>query len=65
MSNGMRTAASLEEYLTALLAKVDQGLVTWSCTEEEPFGWRSTVDLEPTDVWDLLPQYRKFGHVLG
>lgn len=58
-------AGSLEEYLTALLDKVDQGLVTWSCTDEESFGWRSTVDLEPTDVWDLLPQYRVFGHVLG
>ncbi|TDM06534.1 MAG: hypothetical protein C4K60_18580 [Ideonella sp. MAG2] len=58
-------AGSLTEYLTALLDQVDRGLVIWSGTDQEPLGWRSGVDLEITNVWDLLPQYRKYGNVLG
>jgi cell wall assembly regulator SMI1 len=58
-------AASLSEYFHALLDKVDQGLVVWSRTDQDELCWRSVMDQEPIEHWQLLPRYRSFGYVFG
>jgi cell wall assembly regulator SMI1 len=58
-------ASSLVEHLEAILDKVSKGQVVWSRTDQDEACWRSVSDLEPIEHWDLLPQYRSFGYVLG